>query len=235
MIYEAISGQSINYQKTTVWFSPNTNEALKVEVLSILGVAKVTSHNKYLGLPSSIGRSKKEGGMGFRRMETFNLALLTKQAWRLVTEVGNELTSTLKAKYYPETSFWDASLRSNPSYAWRSILQSREILRKGCRWKVGDGHIVRIWQDSWVTDDKANELLSPPPTGFENARVSLFMDNHNRKWDEEFIRELFCPVEAELILAMLFPNIGVGDIAIWAHSANGLFEVKKEYHLAYGL
>ncbi|GAA0183548.1 hypothetical protein LIER_30938 [Lithospermum erythrorhizon] len=106
----------------------------------------------------------------------------------------------------------------------RSILQSRKILRKGCRGKVVDGHTVRIWQDSWVSNDKANKLLSPPPTGFENTRVSIWMDNHNGKWDEEFIRELFCPIEAELILAMPFPNTGVGDVAIWAYSANGLFE-----------
>ncbi|GAA0157230.1 hypothetical protein LIER_14541 [Lithospermum erythrorhizon] len=53
---------------------------------------------------------------------------------------------------------------------------------------------------------EAARLLTPPPLGFENAKVDLLMDVHNLMWDEAIVKELFFPFEAELILAMPFPD-----------------------------
>ena len=58
-LYESASGQKINTDKSSIFFSPNTSQELKDEVLSILGPMQDSSHTKYLGLPSIIGRSKK--------------------------------------------------------------------------------------------------------------------------------------------------------------------------------
>ncbi|GAA0173118.1 hypothetical protein LIER_41465 [Lithospermum erythrorhizon] len=82
-----------------------------------------------------------------------------------------------------------------------------ELLRRRSRWCMGNGHTVKIWQDSWVSNDEAARLLSPPLTGFENARVVLLMDVHNRRWDTDLIQQLFFPFEADLILALPFLDI----------------------------
>ena len=58
-LYESASGQKINTDKSSIFFSPNTSQDLKNEILSILGPMQDSSHTKYLGLPSIIGRSKK--------------------------------------------------------------------------------------------------------------------------------------------------------------------------------
>ena len=42
------------------FFSPNTSQERKDEILSILGPMNDSRHTKYLGLPSIIGRSKKQ-------------------------------------------------------------------------------------------------------------------------------------------------------------------------------
>ena len=58
--YEAASGQQVNTDKSSVFFSHNTSFTMKEEVMDILGHMQHTRHGKYLGLPSLIGKSKKQ-------------------------------------------------------------------------------------------------------------------------------------------------------------------------------
>lgn len=58
-MYESTSGQKIDTDKYSISFSLNTSQMLKDEILTILGPMHDSSHTKYLGLPSTIGRSKK--------------------------------------------------------------------------------------------------------------------------------------------------------------------------------
>lgn len=60
--------------------------------------------------------SKCSGGLGFKRLREFNIALLAKQGWRLLVNPQSFVTRLLKAKYYLSGSFLEASLRNNPSY-----------------------------------------------------------------------------------------------------------------------
>lgn len=59
-----------------------------------------------------MGRAKDKGGMGFRDLETFNLALLAKQGWRLFNQPGMLLARIYEEKYYPNGNFLDSSLGS---------------------------------------------------------------------------------------------------------------------------
>ncbi|XP_024157261.2 uncharacterized protein LOC112165078 [Rosa chinensis] len=57
-IYERASGQKVNFAKSSVVFSNNVQPALKSTLASILGVKCVSEHDRYLGLPLRVGRSK---------------------------------------------------------------------------------------------------------------------------------------------------------------------------------
>lgn len=48
--YEMVSGQAINYNKSSVTFSPNTNVEDRVRVCSVLAVQEVNLPGKYLGI-----------------------------------------------------------------------------------------------------------------------------------------------------------------------------------------
>ena len=58
--YEAASGQKVNSDKSSIYFSPNTTLELKETIFNILGPMQDSRQNKYLGLPSIIGKSKKQ-------------------------------------------------------------------------------------------------------------------------------------------------------------------------------
>ena len=61
---------------------------------------------------------KSKGGLGFRDLKAFNLAMLAKQAWRILTNPTSLIARVLKAHYFPSGDILNATLGSNPSYSW---------------------------------------------------------------------------------------------------------------------
>lgn len=54
------SGQTVNYSKSTLTFSKNTHVECRRAVCGILNMREGSMSGNYLGLPSLIGRNKKE-------------------------------------------------------------------------------------------------------------------------------------------------------------------------------
>ena len=220
-VYETSSGQQLNRSKTSLFFSPNTDISTKESIKAMFGAQVIRPHESYLGLPSLVGKSKRNtfaqlkqrvankvsgwkekllssagkevlikpvaqavpsytmscfklpnklcdeltslvrqfwwgqvrdekklawmswekmclpkerGGLGFRDLKTFNLALLAKQGWRLQTNSSSLFYRVYKAKYFPSCDFVDAQLGGQPSYAWRSIHAAQALVRRGLRW-----------------------------------------------------------------------------------------------------
>lgn len=237
-VYAEASGQFINLDKSSLVFSPRTPDYLRHSISSSLAIPVVSAHEKYLGLPAKMGRSrrhlfaylrdrvwkriegygerhlsragkavliksvltaiptyvmscvllpkslldqidsairrfwwggkngrglawiswlrlcrpKKEGGLGFRDLHSFNLALLAKQGWRLLNQPHSLLASVLKAKYYQDCSFLEARIGSRPSSTWRSIFLARPYLQQGLRRRIGNGVSTERWGDPWLPD-----------------------------------------------------------------------------------
>ena len=57
-LYKSASGQEINLDKSAIVFSSNTSPEVRHRITSYLGIKEVMAHDKYLGLPIVIGRSK---------------------------------------------------------------------------------------------------------------------------------------------------------------------------------
>ena len=59
-VYEEASGQKINKSKTFLFFSKSIPEDVKHGIKATLGVPEIMQYEKYLGLPSLVGKRKKE-------------------------------------------------------------------------------------------------------------------------------------------------------------------------------
>ena len=115
---------------------------------------------------------KSEGGMGFRNLQAFNLAMLAKQAWRILSNPSSLIARVLKARYFPSGDILSATLGSNPSYSWRSIFHSLDVIRKGTRWRVGNGKQIHIWDDKWLPTPTTYKVITPKqPSNLPNGLI----------------------------------------------------------------
>ena len=138
--------------------------------------------------------SKNKGGMGFRDLHCFNLALLAKQSWRLLCEPDSLCAQVLRAKYYPNGDILNAELKKGSSYTWQSIWAGLQTLKRGHIWRVGDGSNINIWSDEWIPSSPSRKILTRRGN-VVYTKVSELIDPETRSWDEELIRELFLHVE----------------------------------------
>ncbi|XP_030964645.1 uncharacterized protein LOC115985893 [Quercus lobata] len=274
-LYETVSGQQLNKAKTALFFSQNTPRAIQEEIKTRFGAQIIRQHEKYLGLPSLVGRSKKNtfhdlgkklsgwkekllsnagkeilikavgqaipsytmscfklpdslcdelagmvrkfwwgqnngadkmawlswekmctpkeaGGMGFRDLKAFNLALLAKQGWWLQTCTGSLFYRVFQAKYFPDRDFLSATLGTKPSYAWRSIFAAQQI----------------VW------------------------KVATLIDGQRGEWDVDALQSTLMPKDVESVLTIALSPTLPEDCLIWALTSSGKFTVKSAYRLA---
>jgi hypothetical protein len=76
-------------------------------------------------------RSKSMGGLGFRDIHAFNIAMLSKQVWRLIQNPDSLCARLLRAKYYPDGNIFEAKPTDGISYTWRSLLHGVELVKEG--------------------------------------------------------------------------------------------------------
>lgn len=99
---------------------------------------------------SKLTRSKNHGGLNFRNLEAFNLAMIGKQGWKLLSDPNSLLSRVLKARYFPRKGFLEVGLGHNPSFTWRSFWSSKPLIKLGYHWKIGNGRNINVWKDSWI-------------------------------------------------------------------------------------
>jgi hypothetical protein len=97
------------------------------------------------------------------KLHLFNSSLLAKQCWRLLNVPHSLFHRVLKARYFPSCNLQEASLGSNPSFLWRSLLSGRDVIKKGLRWSNHNGSLIRpLWietKSGLFTVKSAYEML----------------------------------------------------------------------------
>ena len=71
------------------------------------------------------------GGLGFRDLHSFNLAMLAKQCWRLIQKPDSLCARVLGAKYFPHDDILKAGPKSGSSYTWQSIVAGIQTFKRG--------------------------------------------------------------------------------------------------------
>ncbi|XP_019166531.1 PREDICTED: uncharacterized protein LOC109162266 [Ipomoea nil] len=183
---------------------------------------------------SDLCMPKKFGGMGFRRAREMNLAMLGKQGWKFLTNSDALVTKVFKARYFQKCSFLEAGRGTNPSFVWTSIRETQSLIRKGTRWRIGNGNLARIWGDPWLPDETNPYVDTPAQEYLGNPSVSSLLCVNSREWDMGVLRDILCDRDVDRILRLPAPPGGVCDSLYWHKELNGMFSVKSAYRLAVG-
>ena len=86
-----------------------------------------------------LSKVKGKGRLGFRDLEAFNLALLAKQIWRLITTPNLLVSKVLKPKYMREEGWLEKEPSNSASWYWKNIHKGDGLLQQGLWKRVGDG------------------------------------------------------------------------------------------------
>ena len=145
---------------------------------------------------------KEEGGLVFCDLRLFNLALLGKQGWNLLTKPHILVARVFKEKYFPSGDYLSSNLGSNPSFVWKNIWSAKEVVRLGYRMRIRFGEITSVWNNPWVRHLHNFRVQSMIMQGLEDLKVSdlLLEPGH---WNEEFIHQILSPIEASIVSGQL--------------------------------
>ena len=152
------------------------------------------------------------GGMGFKSLRAFNLAMIGKQAWKMVTNSDALITKLLKAKYYPHSDFFSASLGHNPSYVWRSLWNTRDFIKRDLKWSIGTGENISEVQAMW-----------------DALTIAHLFKQNQKVWNDNFIHYVFDDgTTSQILQTPLLPSVR-RDTMVWRHEKNGLYSVRSAY------
>lgn len=174
---------------------------------------------------------KCKGGMGFRNLTGFNIALLGKHIWRCVQNPELLVSRVLKARYFPNVHILEAGKRVRSSFVWTEIWQAKEALAQGFRWVLGDGQSIIATKDAWLA--KKNDFRVDKLSMYDgrNEVVSTLFFPGSKSWDPDKVHELFSRDDALAILATNVPQRQVGDRIVWSKSNDGQYNVKTGYRM----
>ena len=168
--------------------------------------------------------------MGFKELQKFNEAMLAMQVWRLLENKDTLFHKFFKSKFFPNGSILDAK-EGNRSFAWKSILKSRAVIKKGLQWRVGNGASIRIYHDDWLPTPRLQKVISPPDFLDNDAQVSVLINHNKRYWLENVVENTFLPHEAALIKAIPLSLENCEDKLFWSRNSNGVYSIKFGYKL----
>ncbi|XP_024015975.1 uncharacterized protein LOC112089224 [Eutrema salsugineum] len=233
--YGMASGQQLKLGKSSIMFGDRVDPDLKRSVKNTIGISTEGGMGMYLGLPEQICGSKKEdmGGLGFRDLNDFNLALLAKKIWRLIQYPSSLLARVLRGRYYRQSDPLEDRNVYSPSYGWRSMLAAKPYLKMGLRKTIGSGLNTRVWSDSWIPDARARPPRATPQIGLQDPGVLVysFIRQDTKQWDEPLLREFFQPEDVSLILGLRPSRNRTLDGFAWNHTKSGIYTLKSGYDL----
>ena len=120
----------------------------------------------------------------------------------------------LKAKYFPNGSLLEATLKSGASFTWQSIMKGLETFKLGYIWRIGTGENVHIWRDPWIPASPDRKVITARGHTILST-VDELIDPNTNTWDEDLIRSIFNPVDTRRILQIPLSYDTFDDFIAW--------------------
>ncbi|RHN81910.1 hypothetical protein MtrunA17_Chr1g0204171 [Medicago truncatula] len=139
------------------------------------------------------------GGMGVKGLKAFNMAMVGKHAWKLVSSLESLITRLLKAKYFPRSDYFGASIGHNPSYVWRSIWSAKDVIRRGFQWSIGTGEHIPVWDHPWISNVARILPSTHHHLEWPSITISDLLITPEKQWNMELINTFFDTVTARNI------------------------------------
>ncbi|XP_024016180.1 uncharacterized protein LOC112089663 [Eutrema salsugineum] len=98
-----------------------------------------------------LAKSKKEGGLGLRDIQSFNDALLAKVSWRILLNPSCLVAKILLGKLCKDQPFLETKTVASASHCWGSVIIGKDLLKSQLGRAFGNGKDTSLWNDSWLS------------------------------------------------------------------------------------
>ncbi|XP_050217474.1 uncharacterized protein LOC126668312 [Mercurialis annua] len=184
-----------------------------------LGVREIVHHDRYLGLPTFVGRSKKEifnilfewvwkELSGWKEKQLSKAAKEHGGSGRGMHWVGWE--KLCRRKECGGLGFRNIESFNKAMLAKQGIASAIPLLT-GLRWKLSNGNTVKVFKDPWVN------------------REGMFRAYPSNENNEQLIDAVCRDFDAKAIKEMRWRRFDHDDRPIWNYSENDLFSVRSAY------
>lgn len=128
----------------------------------------------------------------FKKLHEFNMAMVGKHAWRLLSNPDSLVTRLLKAKCFPHLNYSGA---------------------------CGRGSSISIWPDSWLYSKSSMKVATPRPIGTDLLLVSYLI--HGGHWRSDIINANFLEEDRNAILKIRLSRGQRDDNWFWRLDQKG--------------
>ncbi|KAJ9566105.1 hypothetical protein OSB04_002071 [Centaurea solstitialis] len=173
---------------------------------------------------SDVCKPKECGGLGLRRLATWNRALVARNLWDVIATRDTMWTDWIKRYYIQSLGFWSCTKKPKWSWVFRKMMDLRDMVRRFVRWRVGNGLDIHAWEDHWLPCGPLVRLVSYRvihASGFAtNASVSDFIQISEGAWPGEWVSR--SPQLVPCVMPHLQPM--VKDTVQWDDGDHGMVE-----------
>ncbi|XP_056864399.1 uncharacterized protein LOC130511429 [Raphanus sativus] len=177
----------------------------------------------------SLTQHKDEGGLGFREIQDFNVAMLAKNAWRILTSPSSLLARLLLGKYCHSTSFLSATCPKSASHGWRGVIAGCQLLKLQLGKAIGNGNTTKVWTDSWLSTTERLTPFGPPTEATRDLFVADLIQRGTGEWNRHLVESIL-PELAPLVYLIKPSRLDAEDSFCWLKTKSGIYSVKSGYY-----
>ncbi|KAJ9536731.1 hypothetical protein OSB04_un000116 [Centaurea solstitialis] len=175
-------------------------------------------------------KPKEAGGLGFRKLTTWNRALIAKQLWDIVANRNTLWVMWIKRNILRDSHFWTARKRSYWSWTFAKMMNLRTEIRRFVSVRIGNGLNTNAWEDKWCS---CGPLSAFVPYRFihaqsfqPNSNVRTIIETFQGAWPNDWLMRY--PVLYTDPLPLV--DDALEDSVVWdTNNGDGTFSVKRAY------